>query len=567
MKIKNTSNPIVKLAIFIAGIIIMAWLLSLYRIRIDLTSEKRYTLSEYTISTLENLNDIVYAKVYLEGSEMPINIKNLRNAVKEQLEEYQIYGGENFSFEFIDPSESPKQETRFAMYKKLAEAGLFPIEASEVSDKGKSSQKMVFPGLILSYRGRQIGVNLLSNTSGVAVESELNVNNSIEELEYKLTNALQKILRNKKQEIAFTAGHGELPQYNLMDISRTLSEYYNVRGGKLRGQIGVLDSFKAVIIAKPTTKFSEQDKYVIDQYIMNGGNVLWLTEGTNTNLDSLFANSYTLALAHESDLRDMLFNYGVRINQNLIMDKQSAPIGIRIKGTDGQARIEMFPWYYFPVISTNNNHPVSKNLDYIRTEFPSSLDTVGSDPNIKKTILLSSSNLSLTEQTPARIELLQAERMPPDEYLTSGKQNIAVLLEGKFNSAFKFRSPKDIFPNKNIQSSKTKSEYSKMIVVSDGDIIKNEVSSDNRPYPVGFDIFTQRRFDGNKQFILNAVNYLCEDGGLMSLRSRELQLRLLDKQAVKNNRLVIQIINIGAPILLILLFGFILVFIRRRKYS
>jgi len=567
MKLFSFSQPGIRTAALIAGIIIAAWLLSIPRLRIDLTSEKRYTLSDFTKTTLEELNDIVYLKVYLEGPEMPVNFKTLRNAVKEQLEEYRVYGGDNFEFEFINPSESSKQEQRFAMYEKLAKAGLFPIETQEVSEQGKSSQKMVFPGAIISYKGRELGVNLLSATPGVAPESEVNVNHSMEELEYRLTNAVQKITRKEKPQIAFTEGHGELSEYGLMDISRVLSEYYEVKRGSIGGQIGILDDFKAIIIAKPQKEFTEQDKYVIDQYIMNGGNVLWLTEGAVTNLDSLFESSYTMALGNETGLEDMLFNYGVRVNNDLIMDKQSAPIGIRVRGADGEPRIEMFPWYYFPVIRSENNHPISKNLDYIRTEFVSSIDTLTTQEGIEKTVLLKTSSYSQTEQVPVRIELAQANRMPPDAYLTSGKQTIAVLLEGRFESVFKLRSPQSFFPEKSIPEPKYKGAHSKMVVVSDGDMAKNHISPDNRPYPVGFDIFTKERFEGNEQFILNAVNYLCEDGGLMSIRSRELKIRLLDTEKIQNHRLLIQIVNIGIPVIIILIFGFVVTFVRRRKYK
>jgi ABC-2 type transport system permease protein len=567
MKLFSSSQPGIRTAALILIILLAAWILSIPRLRFDLTSEKRYTLSDFTKTTLEDLDDIIYIKVYLEGPEMPVNLKTLRNAVQEQLEEYRVYGGDNFEFEFINPSESPKQEQRFAMYEKLAKAGLFPIEAQEVSEQGRSSQKMVFPGAIVSYKGRELGVNLLSATSGVAPESEINVNHSMEELEYRLTNALQKVTRKEKPQIAFTEGHGELSEYAVMDMSRVLSEYYEVKRGSIGGQPGILDDFKAIIIAKPQKEFSEQDKYVIDQYIMSGGNVLWLTEGAVTNLDSLFESSYTMALGNETGLDDMLFNYGLRINADLIMDKQSAPIGIRVMGADGEPRIEMFPWYYFPVISSDNNHPISKNLDYIRTEFVSSIDTLSTQEGIQKTVLLSTSRYSQTEQVPVRIELAQANRMPPDAYLTAGKQAIAVLLEGRFESVFKLRSPQSFFPNKNIPEPKYQGEHSKMIVVSDGDIIKNHISSDNRPYPVGFDVFTKEHFEGNQQFILNAVNYLCEDGGLMSIRSRELKIRLLDTEKIQNHRLLIQILNIGIPILIILIFGFIINFVRRRKYK
>lgn len=566
MKLLSPSNPLRRALLLIAAVVILTKLLSFEHIRIDLTSEQRYTLSDFTKTTLNNLPDRVYIKVYLEGPDLPGNIQVLKNAVREQLEEFKIYGADNFMYEFIDPSESAVQKERFAMYDKLAKAGLFPIEAEEISSSGKSSQKMVFPGAVISYKDRELGINLLSATPGVAPESEINVTHSIEELEYRLTNGLTKILREEKPQIAFTEGHGELSEYEVMDMSRVLSEYYDVKRGQIGGQIGILDPFEAVIIAKPQATFNEQDKYVIDQYIMQGGNVLWLLEGAVTNLDSLFAKSYTMALGNQTELDDMLFSYGLRVNKNLIMDKYSAPIGIRVQGADGQARIEMFPWYYFPVIAGKNRHPVSKNLDYIRTEFVSSLDTLDTQEAVTKSVLLTTSELTRTEQVPVRMETAQARNMPPDELLTSGEQIISVLLEGQFESVFRYRSPQSLFPNRQIDPPLNKSKHAKMIVVSDGDIIKNYISQDNRPYPVGFDIFTKQRFDGNQQFILNAVNYLCEDGGLMSIRSRELKLRLLDVEQVQNNRLLIQLMNLSLPVIIIMMFGLIILYIRKRKY-
>ncbi len=567
MKLSASFSPAIRAVILIFTVIIITKILSISHIRIDLTSEKRYTLSKFTKNTLKNLPDKVYVKVYLDGDDLPGNIQVLRNAVKEQLEEFKIYGGSNFMYEFIDPSQSPKQKQRFAMYDKLASAGLFPIEAEEISASGKSSQKMIFPGAIISYKDKEMGINLLSATSGVAPESELNVTHSIEELEYRLTNGLTKILRHQKPSVAFTEGHGELSEYEVVDISKTLSEYYDVKRGAINGQPGVLDEFEAIIIAKPQKAFSEQDKYVIDQYIMQGGNVLWLLEGAITNLDSLFAKSYTLALDNKTELEDMLFNYGVRVNKNLISDKYSAPIGIRIQGTDGKPRIKMFPWYYFPVIAGKNKHLISKNLDYIRAEFMSSIDTLDTQKGVKKSVLLSTSTLTRKEQVPVRMELSQAKYMPKDEQLTAGEQIVSVLLEGNFESTFKHRSPQSLFPDKNIQEPLIKSKHAKMIVVSDGDIIKNYISQNNKPYPVGFDVFTKQLFKGNEQFILNAVNYLCEDGGLMSIRSRELKLRLLDIEKIQANRFTIQLLNLIIPIVIIIVFAIAMLYIRKRKYN
>ncbi len=535
-------------------------------IRFDLTSEGRYTLSDYTINILENLNDKVYIKVYLEGEGLPSTLKNYKKEIKEELDEFKIYAGENLEYEFINPSESQDKEIRFALYKSLSDKGIVPIETNEISEDGKSSQKMVFPGAILSYQEKESSINLLKSSGNSAPESEANVNNSIQSLEYEFTNAIQKLSKDKKTEIAFIEGHDELNEYELFSITSVLSEYYLVKTGAINGTPGILDNFKAIVIAKPQQEFSEQDKFVIDQYIMNGGNVMWLIDGCKTNMDSLSMTGNTISLGQDLNLNDLFFQYGVRVNNDLLQDKYSSPIGLTTKGADEKPIIKRFPWYYFPVLATENNHAISKYLNYIKTEYVSTIDTVGKNPNIKKTVLLKSSPETRLDPIPARISFDQINNMPHDREMVSGKKNIAVLLEGKFKSIFANRPIQKYFPNISLPDILTESKQSKIIVVSDGDIIKNEVSRNGKPYPIGFDKYTQQTFKGNQEFILNSINYLCDDDGLMTIRSRELQMRLLNNEKVVNNRFAIQILNIFLPLLLIFIFGFIVSIIRKRKY-
>ncbi len=565
MKLKNKNI----LRLFISYLIILglAYLLSLKFLRFDLTSEKRYTLSKYTENILRNLSDKIYIKVYLAGKGLPVTLKKYQRDIKEELDEFKVYAGNNLDYEFIDPSESKDKEVRFGLYKTLSEKGLLPVETSEVSDDGKTSTKMVFPGALISYKGKEIAVNLLKNTAGTAPESEENVNNSLQSLEYELTNAIQKLSRDKKPEIAFIEGHGELNEYQLMDISSVLSEYYTVKTGKIGGKPGILDNFKAVIIAKPMQKFSEKDKFVIDQYIMKGGNVMFLIDGTDTNIDSLFISSYTMALPLDLNLDDMLFQYGIRVNKDLLLDKFSSPIGITVQGPDGKPYIKNYPWYYFPVIVSDNKHVISKYLNYIKTEFVSTLDTVGADKNLKKTVLLGSSEYTKNDPIPARISLEQVNHMPSDNLMRGGRKNLAVLTEGRFTSVFKNRPIEKYFPNLRYSDVITESKPAKIIAVSDGDIIRNEVSPDGKPYPLGFDRFTRHLFKGNKEFILNAVNYLCDDGGLMTIRSRELKMRLLNHEKVKNNRFFIQSVNVVLPVLSVIIFGLAVYFVRKKRYT
>ncbi len=563
MKIKNDT---IRLFISFGIIILAAYLLSIKYLRFDLTSEGRYTLSSYTKNILSNIDDKIYIKVYLSGDGLPLSLKKYKRNIKEELDEFKVYAGSNLDYEFIDPSASKDKEVRFGLYKSLTDKGLLPIETSEVSEDGKTSTKMVFPGALISYKGKETSVNLLKNAVGSVPESEENINNSIQSLEYELTNAIRKLSRKVKPEIAFITGHGELNEYEVMDISTVLSEYYTVKTGKIGGKSGILDEFKAVIIAKPTKEFSEQDKFVIDQYIMKGGNLLCLLEGTDTNLDSLFIASSTIALPLHTNLDDMLFQYGIRVNKDMVTDKFSSPIGITAKGANGQAYIKNYPWYYFPVIVTDNKHVVSKYLNYIKTEFVSTIDTVGNNPNVTRTILLSTSPDTKMEAIPAKISLEQVNNMPPDSRMRGGKKHIAVLSEGRFKSSFANRPITKYFPELSTADVLIESKPAKIIVVSDGDIIKNEVSRDGKPYPIGFDRFTRHLFQGNKEFILNALNYLCDDDGLMTIRSRELKMRLTNRDFISKNRFLIQLINVLAPVLLVSIFGLLVFIIRKKKY-
>ncbi len=560
-------NNIIKLIISLVIIISGAYILSIKFLRFDLTSEGRYTLSNYTKNILESLNDKIYIKVYLEGDGLPSTLKIYNKKIKEELDEFKIFANNNLVYDFINPSESHDKEVRFALYKNLSDKGIIPIETNEISEDGKSSQKMVFPGIIISYKGKESTINLLKSSMNVAPESEENVNASIQSLEYELTNAIQKLSKNKKPEIAFIEGQGELNEYEVMDITRVLSEYYLVKTGKINGTPGILDNFKAIIIAKPEKAFTEQDKFVIDQYIMKGGNVLFLIDGCKTNTDSLFLLGNTISLAQDLNLNDMLFQYGARINNDLLQDEFSSPIGLTTKGPNEKPIIKRFPWFYFPVLVSENNHVISKYLNYIKTEYVSTIDTVGKNSNIKKTVLLKSSPKTRLEQIPARISFNQINHMPHAEEMKAGRKNIAVLLEGEFTSVFKNRPVQKYFQNISLADVLTKSKAAKMILVSDGDIIRNEVSKIGKPYPIGFDKFTQQTFKGNQEFILNSINYLCDDEGLMTIRSRELKMRLLDNEKIKNHRFTIQLLNVLLPIFLVSFFGIIIYFIRKKKYT
>jgi ABC-2 type transport system permease protein len=544
-------------------IVLVSYVGSFLFARIDLTAENRYTLTSYTKDLLENLDDEVYVKVYLESEDLPAGFKRMQKAIKELLDEFRVYADNNVEYEFINAFENPDKKIQRRIYDELTRKGLKPVDLKRKSKEGKRSQQIIFPCAVVIYKGQELALNLLKNNVGVNAEN--NWNNSIQSLEYEFINGIKKLSTKTKPKVAFIEGHGELSEYQVMDITRTLTEYYEVVRGKIGGKYGILDNFEAIIIAKPRHKFEESDKFVIDQYIMKGGKVLWLIDPINANMDSLYRSSRSMiALANSLNLDDQLFKYGVRINPTLIQDLQCSPIGLTAS-VGGQPKIEYFPWYYFPVIVTQNNHHITKYMNAIRTEFVSTIDTVGASSEIEKTILLQTSKLSRLMPIPIVISLDLIKEQPDRLQYNKPPQPIAVLIEGKFESVFKNRAIKKQMPEKEIFIEK--SIATRMIVIADGDIIKNEVAHTGEPYPLGFDVHTKQTYKGNSEFILNAVNYLCDDEELMKIRLREIKLRLLDKTEINQSRIKWQLINTVVPVFLIVLFGFGINFLRKRKYT
>lgn len=529
--------------------------------RFDLTSEKRYSLSPATKKLVKGLDDVVYVKVYLEG-EFPAGFKRLRNATKEILDELRAYSGDNIEYEFINPSESSDPKTRTLFYRQLAEKGLQPTSLQS-KEKGQSSQQIVFPGAVISYKGTELPLQLLKSQIGAPPEEMLN--NSIEGLEYDFARVIRDLTIKNKPRIGFIEGHGELDALEVADVSRTLAESYEVSRIRINGQLDALKNFKAVIVAGPDSAFTEKDKFILDQYIMKGGKVLWLVDGIRASMDSLQKSPTTVGVANEVNLNDQIFRYGVRINYNLVMDLQAAPIPIVTGMVGNQPRQSLLPWYFFPLMSPVNNHPVINNLNAIKGEFASSIDTV-SAPEVKKTVLLTTSRFTKFQNAPARISLGEVREEPDPRTYNKGQQMVAVLLDGTFRSVFKNRIPAEIAQSKDI-GYKELSVPTKMIVVSDGDVIRNEArKSTGQILPLGYDRYTGQTY-GNKNFVLNAVDYLVDESGLITVRSKEFKLRLLDRTKVNEEKTKWQLINVLGPIIVILLFGIIQTYIRRRKYT
>ena len=545
--------------------------------RFDLTSEKRYSLSSATKQTLRDLDDYVYFKVYLEG-DFPAGFKKLRRETKEMLDEFRAYS-KYIDYEFINPSESSDRNELAETYQTLTQQGLKPTELTVENSDGSIRQMTIFPGALVSYQnGTEVAIDLLENQIGRSSEEALNI--SIQNLEYRLMDAIVKVTRSRKPNIGFIEGHGELTKTEVQDITKTLEENYHVSRGEIAGQVDALieryeDSkgevhanikFDALVIAKPTQPFDEKDKFLLDQYIMHGGKVLWLVEPVFATMDSLTSQESTLGVDQDLNLDDMLFKYGVRLNHNLLLDLNCAMLPIRTGQVGGQAQMEYFYWYYFPLLQAASNHPMVRNMNAIKADFVSSIDATTSEGNVQKIPLLKTSEKTKVSGTPVFITLAMLRLRPGDLEFPSGEKNVAYLLKGNFPSLYANRLPTEISESELIDFM-PESVPTSMIVVADGDIIRNQIDIRTRePLPLGLDQYTGITYT-NKDFIMNAISYLADGENLVSIRSRELKIRLLDRNKINEQRLRWQLINILVPIGMALLLGVEMAFNRKNKYG
>jgi ABC-2 type transport system permease protein len=571
-KAGSKRQNLLQLGISLLIIVLLNIIFSYLFTRFDLTTEKRYSLSSATKQFIEQVDDVVLFKVYLDG-DFPAGFKRLRSETKEMLDEFRAYN-DNIQYKFINPSEGTDKKAIKKLHQQLMSKGLLPTDLQVKTSDG-SSRQLIFPGALVTYKGREVPLQLLVSQQGVGAEEQLN--HSIQGLEYNLANVIRKLVTVVKPRIAFIDGQAELSDLRLADISNALSEYYSVERVTINSKITALatrdtiknkfvNKFKLIVIAKPDSAFAEKDKFFIDQFVMRGGKVLWLIDPVYANMDSLRTSDQTVAFAKSLNLEDMLFDYGVRINTDLILDLNALPIPIVTGQSGGKPTQEFMPWYFFPLLTPAINHPIVNNLNLITTEFISSIDTVGGK-GIRKTILLTTSQYSSPVNTPARISLDLLNKKLDKRSFKSPFQPVAVLLQGQFKSVFKDRLPLEITQDKANFDYREQSPENAMIVISDGDIIKNQIDfKQGYALPLGYDQYTNQTF-GNKDFILNCVDYLCDDSGLMTVRSRELKLRLLDKEKIKNSRLNWQLLNSVLPILLILVFGLIQLILRKRKYT
>jgi ABC-2 type transport system permease protein len=572
----NRKKDLTFLIVGLIAILLLNYIGSFAFERFDLTAEKRYTLSDTSKELAGSIDDIIYVKVYLEG-DFPSGYKRLRDETKEMLDEFRAYSKGNIEYEFINPAESEDDKIREEIYKQLYQQGLRPTDLSQRSNDGFSNQ-IIWPGAIFLYKGKELPVQLLKSQIGAQPEGMLN--SSIESLEYEIANAIHNLTRTDVPKIAFIEGHGELDKLETASLAESLAEFYAVDRIELGGQLNSLtervqiDSakaykvrlkYKSIIIARPMNKISEKDKFIIDQYVMYGGRVVWLVDPVFASMDSLLSNNVTMAIPMDINIDDQLFTYGVRINTNLVQDVQCAPIPIVTGNVGGKPKTEVLPWFFFPLLTPANSHPIVNNLNALKGEFVSTIDTI-SKKGIRKTPLLHTSQYSKVSSAPTRIGLEMLRFEPNQTQYSAGHQIVAYLLEGKFESVFKNRITPQL-KGANEISFKAQSFDTKMVVIADGDVAKNNVNRRTGEYlALGVDRYTRQEF-GNRDFMLNVLGYLCDDSGLMSVRSKKLKIRLLDKTVLKNDRFDWQLINTVLPIGLILLFGLAHYVDRKKKFT
>jgi gliding-associated putative ABC transporter substrate-binding component GldG len=559
--VATKKNNLKKLVLTIGVLLVANGIGNAFFHRFDLTSDKRYTLSDTSLNIIEEIKEPLSIKIYMQG-ELPTEFKRLQQETQQLLEEFQAYN-KNIIFTFVNPLEN--QDSSMDNIKELYRKGLTPINIT-VDDKGKQSQAMVFPWAIVSYHNKEINIPLLKNKMGASTTDK--VIGSVQNLEYSIADALNKITTDRQKKIAVIKGNGELQDVFMAKFLLQIRESYIIKPFTLDSvsknpiaSLEALEKYDLAIIAKPTETFSDSEKQVLDQFIINGGKTLWLVDQVSAEMDSLYNSSGSnLAYPRDLNLNDMFFKYGFRINPDIVKDEQGSPIKLATGEQGSTTQYQEFNWKFAPLVYPENQHPIVKNLGGIKFDFANPIDTLKN--GIKKTVLLKTSQYSKKIGTPTEVNLdIVAEETSPNHYTNTGSIPLAILLEGSFHSVFENRVLS--FDQKTFEASGKKN---KMIVISDGDLIKNQLDKNYQPVELGYDQRSGNLYD-NKDFLLNCVNYLLDDTGLINIRSKDLDLALLDKEKVYENYSQTQLLTIGLPILILGLFGLLFTFFRKRKYA
>ncbi|TNE31441.1 MAG: gliding motility-associated ABC transporter substrate-binding protein GldG [Bacteroidetes bacterium] len=565
-------NDLIQFGLLTAMVLLLNIAGSFEYMRLDLTAEKRYSLNEATIDLLDQVEDPLLFRVYLEG-DFPADIQRLELETKQMLDEFRAHNG-MIEYEFINPNESESDDDRVTFAQQLQQRGLTPFTIQEANQDGQSTQQ-IFPGAIVSYQNAETAINLLQTQ--IMQSNSTQVNNSVQNLEYNLASALRRLILKEKPTIGFMEGHGELEAKHVASIAADLSGTYSLSRFNIRefqvdsitGKISIVDQmrrinrFDLLIIAKPQTPFVDVDRFLIDQYIMNGGKVIWMVDAVKAEMDSLSYASEFLGIPtlDKLNIDDMLFTYGVRLNTVLLQDIMCAMVN---------DRRQLRPWPYFPIIMPRVKHPITKDLNAVKLEFAGTIDTIFS-PRVKKTPLLVSSENSKAQAMPGLVGLksLYTDANPAEfrqQYLP-----VAYLLEGEFESVYRHRLLPRTAELAQLKLKNT-SSWTQQVVIADGDIIKNQLNvidpniPRGTPLKLGYDQYIPVQY-GNDDFMLNVVDYLLDESGLISVRSRELKIRLLNSVEIKNSRTYWAVLNTVAPILFIILFGVLYTWNRKRKYA
>jgi ABC-2 type transport system permease protein len=561
---RQRQKPLLRTAIpALAGTLALLALLSGFTFtRFDFTAEKRFTLSDVSRNIMGSIQKPVHIQVYLQGKDLPGGMRRLQQATRDMLNDLQAYSKQPLTFELVNPLEGLSETEQQQTIQNLQSQGIEPTNLSVKTDNGLS-QKIIFPAALVSAGDRQIGVKLLQTRIGLSPDEVLN--NSIQNLEYAFTSAIQKASRGGRPRVGFTTGHQELTDLQLNDAMKSLADGFEV--GRVTLQtipFANLASLKLLVIPKPEKPFTEPEKFKLDQYLMQGGHILWAVDQVSAELDSLRGHGgEQLAFNKQLNLDDQLFKYGVRINYNLIADLNCAQIPVSTGNVGGQAQIQLLNWLFYPVFIPLAKHPIVKNLEGIRSEFASTIDLLNVKGQ-KQTVLLTSSPYNKTINTPQQISLQLLEQEPNPREFQSAPKITGVLLEGSFQSNFRNRPvPAGVTENIPVL---TESKPTKMVVLSDGDILKNQVGSDGSAFPLGFDRYSQQTY-GNKNLLLNIADYLTDDSGLISLRNKEIKLRLLNRARLRNEKTYWQVVNTVVPLGMVLIFAIFQHYYRKRRYA
>lgn len=556
-ELKSSVSCLVSLII----VLVLIFTKTLY-FRIDLTEEGRYSLSDASKDLVAEISEPLTVKLYLDG-DLDANMLRLRRSTEDLVRELNMYASEQLVIENYNPNSATTDEERYAEYAELEERGLRGMSVTIRERGGKMSEQVIFPWAEVCSSRDTMAICLMQPSSQKS--GEVAVNNAIADLEYLFVDAIRVLNRKESRKVAFIEGHGELAEEYTYDASGALSRYFQVDRGVIGIDASVLDSYDAIIVAKPMTAYSESDKFIIDQYIMRGGRVLWLLDGAQMSNDMLAEGGATPLIELDVNLNDMLFRYGVRLTPTVVEDMQCAYMPVNVARPGEEPRFEPIPWFYMPLLQASPYHPITKTLQAVKADFVSGIEIVGDTVGVRKEVLLITSNASHVHAAPAEIDVMGAINVEPKEYFTTQYVPIAVALEGRFESIYKHRmAPAGVKVGKIID----RSEPTRMVVVADGDIIRNDIEQHREGLmlvPLGYDRVT-RQTHGNKDFIVNTMLYLTDDEGVMQLRNRRVDLRLLNRAVVESQRDMWLWINTLLPVVLLAIFGGVFFWNRKRKY-